>query len=156
MNVGLAVLRVFVVLIILLAVLYMVNPNVEIWCSECWESAQEKYEELTKNLRDTNYNIPLSARRSADSVKVYYQQREDEMLKHLLGTRSKYKTQHHVGSVMQDGFHVDLPYDAMWKNHIIVRGPEIQKLSEIKEKEKPDWMKTKEEKEAASKSQTTT
>jgi hypothetical protein len=149
MNVGLTVLRGLVVIILFLAVLYLVNPNVEIWCGEQWEAAQAKYEELSKNLRDMNYNVPLAVRRSADSVKAHYERREEEMLQHLLGTRSKYKTQHHVGSVMQDGFHVDLPPDAMWQNHTIVRGIEIQALSEAKAKEKPAWLAAKERQEEA-------
>lgn len=134
---GLFVLRGLVLVIIILVVLYAVNPEIECWCNERWEIVQERYSNMSNAMKDVDFDVPLNKRRPKESIKDFYRSQESVLFGQLFSTRGKYLTQHHVGTVMKDGFHTDLPDNAMWRNGMVVIGPEIAELSKKKAQERP-------------------
>jgi hypothetical protein len=143
---GLFLLRGLIIVFIIFVILYAVNPEIECWCNERWETVQEKYGGISDALRDKNFNVPLGDRRPPERMKDYYRKQDTKLFGHVLKTRNKYKTQYHLGSVMKTGFHSDLPPDAMWRDGIVEIGEDIREMSLRKAEEKPMYGPPPEEK----------
>jgi len=136
---GLFLLRGFIIILIIFMILYAVNPEMECWCNERWETVQEKYTGISDAFKEKNFNVPETDRRPEQRMKDYYRRQDTHLFGQLLHTRNRYKTQHHLGSIMKDGFHADLPPDAMWRDGIVQIGEDIRELSIRKAAEKPQY-----------------
>jgi hypothetical protein len=95
------------------------------------------------NQHGSTWEVDPDKRNPGLSIEEFYRTRTERRHKALIETRAMYPTQHHEGTLLTDGFHADLPPDSMWKDHTIVRGPEVQVLlQKMKETERQqkEWM----------------
>lgn len=126
------VLRAFFLIVLVAFVFQIINPDGSISIQKL-----QNFESF-RNIKEENYNINLKDRRPLERMKDFYQKQEQILKDHLINTRLQFKAQHFVGSVMRDGFHSDLPSNAMWQGHKVVMGKEIEQIrkKEIEKGEK--------------------
>lgn len=82
----------------------------------------------TNQSMDTNHTIPEHHRDPGVSIHEFNKIKQQASIDAMLKTRLTFKEQPYFGSVMRDGFHADLPENAMWKDGIVAVGPEIQSM----------------------------
>lgn len=123
---------VLVVLLVMLLVLAVLSDKGKDLMQEKYEGLQSWYEASWDKLRDVDYNVPPLQQSPALTVTKFYENRDATLLAQHLKSRSTYKNQLFVGSVMKNGFSADLPKDCMWQDHMVVKGQHIQKLNEAK------------------------
>jgi hypothetical protein len=128
------VLRGFMVVLLLALIFYVLNPDGSISIEKMHENFPV-FKSITENLRDLNYNVPIKDRRPLERMVDYYKNQEKIMMDLLVNTRMKFRQQHFIGTVMRDGFHSDLPDNAMWRGSKIEMGDNIAKML-VKEAEK--------------------
>lgn len=123
--------RAFLVLLMAGALLYALNNEVEGWCNDSYARSKSKFDRIRDHITDDSYTVPLADRRPTVGVREFYADNDANLTATMLRTRLKFRDQHHVGSVMRDGFHADLPPDAMWKGGVIVVGDDIRRLVQL-------------------------
>lgn len=128
------VLRGFVMILLLAFIFYVINPDGSVSIEKLQENFTV-FQNMTERLKDINYNVPVKDRRPVERMKDFYKKQEKILLDQLVNTRTKFKMQHFIGTVMRDGFHSDLPLNAMWRGSKVEIGDNIAKLI-IKEAEK--------------------
>ena len=106
------------------------DENTGGWYSKMKHSSRHIFNSAFSQLKEHDYVIPVNQRRPLESVAEYYAKRDETLITMLVTTRGKFTKQHHLGTVMKDGFHTDLPNDAMWKDGKIEIGSEIQEQAE--------------------------
>lgn len=119
-------LRVCLLLLLLGVVLYTVNTEVENWCHDEFSRCKSRWDKVRYNLADENYTVPEAQRQPTLSMAAFYAVPDRGLTDSMLRTRLTFKTQPHVGTVLRDGFHVDLPENAMWRGGVLVLGEEVR------------------------------
>jgi hypothetical protein len=76
--------------------------------------------------RDTLYQIQIQHRMPTISFKEYIQLEDRGLTDMMIRTRLTFKNQPYIGTVLRDGFHVELPDNAMWKDGTIVVGDDVR------------------------------
>lgn len=114
------VLRVFLVLLMVGVVLYALNQEVDGWggCDR-WTATWD------------DYTLPAAQRQPALSMKEFYAVEDRGLLDMMMKTRLTFKAQNHLGTVLRDGFHIDLPENTMWRGGKLVRGEEVRQQMEL-------------------------
>lgn len=118
--------RVALLLLMVGAALYVLNEEVESWCTDTYDRYQSKYDRLVNNLTDTDFTIPELQRRPPVSMTEFYATRDQTLTNMMMATRLRFQQQNHMGTVMRDGFHADLPDNAVWRGGVIVMGENIR------------------------------
>jgi hypothetical protein len=68
---------------------------------------------------ESSFVVPEVDRKPVESVKEFYKNQDKIIHKYLVDTRAKFTNQPFVGSVMMGGFHILMPENAKWQNHIL-------------------------------------
>ncbi len=114
--------RIGIVSVAMLLIVYVASADVAAWCDD----KRLQFEGLWRNFRDMQYNVPEGHRRPQATVREWNRDREAKLTEFALATRRKYLKQYHVGSIRKDGFHADLPENAVYRGFKVVTGPEVK------------------------------
>lgn len=75
---GLILVRSFLLVALLVALLYHFVPSVELWCQQRWDTAtgrvREQYAKLRHFVNDERYHVPKERRDPGVSMKEFYSQ----------------------------------------------------------------------------------
>ena len=120
----------FVLLVIFFIFLICTDENYTTtgWFAQLRSTSRRHFNAVVSQLHEDEYVIPPHHRKPELSVKEYYKQREEILFAQMMSTRNKYQQQYHIGTVMKDGFHTDLPDNAMWRNGKVEMSAEIAEL----------------------------
>jgi len=125
----------FFVFLIVFLVVVILNENEYASCSssvlpfsQVKSSSREYFQRLLSQIDENEFIIPENDRKPKEDIKEFYKNQDQKLFNQLITTRSKYVNQHHVGSVIKDGFNTNLPENYMWKNSKIETGKHVEKL----------------------------
>jgi hypothetical protein len=110
-------------LLLVLVLLCFLFPATGVWCIRNVTTARS-------HLLEEDFIVPEADLRPTHSIKDYYAQRDDILLKQMMTTRKQFQQQPFIGSVHTDGFHASLPPDAKWKGGIIEVGASVRQQVE--------------------------
>jgi hypothetical protein len=79
---------------------------------------QERYR--IEYAEKSEWDIPLEHLRPEQDFKTFYENRETILHDFMLNTRKKYEKQPFIGSIMTNGFHIIMPPNTKWEDHMIV------------------------------------
>lgn len=126
-------LRLALFLLLAFLLLYAVNSEVEHWCDDEFSRCKSRWGKFMHNLTEQQFLIPEAHRQPLVSMKEFYAVPDRGLTDLMLRTRLTYRAQNHLGTVMRDGFHIDLPEDTMWRGGVLVSGPDVrQQMTEAK------------------------
>lgn len=124
-------LRLVLVGLMLFVVFYALNSEVEGWCHDEYSRAKTQWDRIVYNLTDESYTIPEAQRQPALSMKEFYAVPDRGLMDLMMRTRLTFKSQNHIGTVMRDGFHIDLPENTMWRGGVLVSGEDVRRQMEL-------------------------
>ena len=131
-------LRIFLLLLILFVVVYTVSSEMDSWCSHSdFDSHGGSSRNMWDTIKDQNYTIEESKRQPQLSMKEFYQVEDRGLTDMMMRTRLTFKRQNHIGTVMRDGFHADLPEGTMWMNGKLVMGEDVRQQMELSKQPMP-------------------
>ena len=116
-------LRLFLIFLILFVALFALNSEVSNWCSDQYHQVWD--------IHDKSYVIPESQRQPGMSMKKFYANEDRGLMDMMMRTRLLFKRQNHIGTVMKDGFHADLPEGTTWRGGKIVTGDDVKQQMEM-------------------------
>lgn len=88
----------------------------------------EKISALNSSLQDLEYTIPEQDRVPPFSPREYRVNRDKIATDIFMKSRLQFKEQYFVGSPLRDGFHAELPLNAMWKGGKVEMGEHVAAL----------------------------
>lgn len=119
-------LRMVLVLLMLVVVVYAVTQEMDSWCRDEYSHSKGPWDRVVSNWHDDSYTVPEAQREPALSMKEFYAVEDRGLLDWMMKTRLTFQAQNHMGTVLRDGFHVDLPVDTMWRGGVLVRGEAVR------------------------------
>lgn len=91
----------------------------------CYARLRSGSQSLFSQLQEKDFVIPEPQRKPQQSMKEFYEQQAQITRQMYMGSKLQFR-QASVGSVMQDGFHADLPPNAKWEAGRIVMGENVR------------------------------